>query len=347
MKIVADNKIPFLKGNLESVADEVVYKPGAQISAPDVRNADALVVRTRTKCNSQLLCGSKVRFIATATIGFDHLDLDYLNANGIEWTNCPGCNASSVAQYIFSCLILLEKEKGMNLRGASLGLIGAGHVGKAVKKAVEPLGMQVLLNDPPLAESLARSGKPNNEFLPLDILQQNCDFLSFHTPLTRKAPYPTFHLADNEFFKRLKKKPFLINTSRGEVIETEALLRAMRNGQVHGAVIDTWENEPDINAELLHRAFIATPHIAGYSADGKANAARMTLNALSEFFGIRKKFCIRPPSLPNATALKKLSGKELALQLYNPRRDSDALKKHPEQFEQLRENYPLRRESAE
>lgn len=347
MKIVADDKIPFIQGNLETIADEVIYKPGAQITPSDVRNADALIVRTRTKCNKQLLNGSTVRFIATATIGYDHLDVDYLKFKGIEWENCPGCNATSVAQYIYSCLLLLEKEKGLQLHGTNVGLIGAGHVGTAVKRAVTPLGVQVLLNDPPLAERLARSGKPHDEYLPIDVLQQTCDILSFHTPLTYNCPHATFHLANAAFFSRLKKRPWLINTSRGEVISTESLLNAMKSGHVRGAVIDTWENEPNINPELLRLAFIATPHIAGYSADGKANAARMALSALCKFFHIRKEFDIRPPELHLDAACKDLSEKERALLLYDPRRDSDALKKHPEQFEHLRENYPLRREKFE
>ena len=348
MKIVADDKIPFLHGNLEVIADEVIYKPGAQIKASDVRDADALIVRTRTQCNKNLLENSTVRFIATATIGYDHLDTDYLKEKGIEWANCPGCNANSVAQYIYSCLLLLEIERGLDLHHTTIGLIGAGHVGTAVKKTILPLGVEVLINDPPLAHHLAQSGKPHNDFLPLNTLQQKCDILSFHTPLTHKGPYATFHMADNTFFNQLKRKPLIINTSRGEVISTEALLNAMKNGKVSDAIIDTWENEPEINAELLHRALIATPHIAGYSADGKANAARMTLEALCKFFNINKKFDIHPPALHiDTTTRNKLSDKALALLLYDPRHDSNALKSHPNQFEHLRENYPLRRESLE
>ena len=348
MKVVVDDKIPFIRQALESLADDVVYKPGAAICRDGVRDADALIVRTRTHCNAGLLEGSRVTFLATATIGYDHLDTDYLERAGIAWTNCPGCNAGSVAQYVRSCLLLLEREKGCCLSSATVGIVGAGHVGRAVAEAIRPLGVRILLNDPPLQEQLRQAGQPSGGFSALERLQEECDIISFHTPLVHGGPFPTFHLADEEFFGRLARKPLIINTSRGAVVDNRALCRALRSGQVSDAVIDTWENEPHIDADLLALAYIATPHIAGYSADGKVNATRMALTALCRHFGLPCTFRIDVPRLPQeAQPDKSLSWAEQALQLYNPHNDSRLLKAQPDRFEWFREHYPLRRESAD
>ena len=345
MKIVVDDKIPFIREALAQIADNVIYKPGAAISPDDVRDADALIVRTRTHCDEALLRGSKVSFIATATIGFDHLDTDYLERAHIAWANCPGCNANSVGQYIRSCLILLEKEKGFDLQATTVGLVGVGHVGRAVVEAIRPLGVRLLLNDPPQEEQLRRAGKPCGEFTDLRTLQEECDIISFHTPLVTKGDYPTFHLADAGFFDRLRKKPIIVNTSRGAVVDNAALLRALKEGRVGDAIVDTWENEPHIDLELLHLIYIGTPHIAGYSADGKANATRMALTALCRHFHLPITFQIHIPPLPqDRIPPRHLDGKEMALALYNPHSDSQKLKAHPELFEDLRGNYPLRRE---
>ncbi len=344
MKAVVDDKIPFIREAIEQIADEVVFLPGQQISAADVHDADLLIVRTRTRCNRTLLQGSRVRFVATATIGFDHIDTAYLKEAGIAWSNCPGCNATSVGQYIRSCLILLKRETGMDLRRTTLGIIGAGHVGTAVKKAVEPLGVRILLNDPPREANEGRRPDEQTCLHPLDELQNECDILSFHTPLTTVGPYATFHLADAAFLDKLARKPVLINSGRGEVVDNQALLQALNSGQASRAIIDTWENEPHISLPLLEKVYIGTPHIAGYSADGKANATRMTLQAVCRHFRIERPFSVEPPALP-ASFLPSADPEELALQLYNPQDDSRRLKEHPERFEELRGNYPLRRES--
>lgn len=337
MKVIVDNKIPYIKGVIERIADKVVYLPGNAFTPQEVKDADALIVRTRTLCNRDLLEGSRVKFIATATIGFDHIDTAYCQEAGITWTNCPGCNASSVEQYVHSVLLLLKREKNLCLEGATIGIVGVGHVGSKVATMASKLGMRVLLNDPPRAE------KGEEGFVDLHTIARECDVITFHTPLNREGIYRTFHLADEAFFNQLGRSPYIINSSRGEVVETQALLRALEKGQVKETVIDTWENEPDIDLTLLREAFIATPHIAGYSADGKANATRMSLEALCRFFGIEANFKIVPSSLPEDMIWSE--DKETAyLQLYNPMRDSEWLKAEPEKFEWFRGNYPLRRE---
>lgn len=333
MKIVVDDKIPYIREALSRVSDEVVYLPGSAISASDVRDADALIVRTRTRCDRRLLEGSRVQFIATATIGFDHLDTDYLSKAGIRWTNCPGCNAGSVAQYLHTALLLLHQERGLSLPHSTLGVVGVGHVGTLVAEVGCRLGMRVLLCDPPRAE------RGETGFLPLETLMREADVLSFHTPLVRDGHHPTFHMADEAFFRALARKPIMINTSRGEVVDGEALLVALDEGKVSEAIIDVWEHEPHIDLRLLERVYLGTPHIAGYSADGKANATRMVLASLCHHFGLPEMdFGIAPPPPPAGVNPSD------PLSFYDPRRDSRALKDSPARFEDLRGNYPLRRE---
>lgn len=348
MKIVVDDKIPFIREAISQISTDVIYKPGIAISPDDIHDADALIIRTRTRCDEALLKGSKVSFIATATIGYDHLDIEYLKRTHITWTNCPGCNANSVGQYIHSCLLLLEKEKGYDLSKTTVGLVGVGHVGHAVIEAIRPLGVQILLNDPPQKEALRKAGKPHEFFLKMEELQEKCDIISFHTPLITKGPYPTFHLANKIFFNALKKQPIIINTSRGAVVDNMDVLQALKDGIIRDAIIDTWENEPNINQELLNLIYIGTPHIAGYSADGKANATRMALTALCNHFHLPVTFQIRVPQLPEEELPESnLTETERALVLYNPHTDSLKLKSHPTMFEELRGNYPLRREFIE
>lgn len=336
MKVVIDNKIPYIREAMEALADEVVYLPGKEITASVVRDADALITRTRTQCNRQLLEGSKVRFIGTATIGFDHIDTEYCREAGITWSNCPGCNAGAVEQYLHSVLLLLQQEKHVELKDACLGIVGVGHVGNHILSLAERLGMRILLNDPP------RADRGEEGFVSLETLARECDIITFHTPLERNGEYRTFHLADRAFFHSLRKKPYIINTSRGEVVETEAILEALDKGLIGGAVLDVWENEPHINLELLDKVFIGTPHIAGYSADGKANATRMVLEAFCRFFGKEMNFHIAAPEQPH----REYDSDERVrqLQMYNPHDDCDMLRAHPELFEQLRGDYVLRKE---
>lgn len=342
MKVIIDDKIPYIKGWIEqfSYREPIVveYLPGACITRKEAADADALIIRTRTHCNADLLEGSRVRFIATATIGFDHIDTEYCQKKQICWTNAPGCNADSVAQYIESVLYLLEKRTGRALRNTTLGIVGVGHVGKKVEEMSEKLGISVLRCDPPRADAEGQEG-----FRSLNELAKQCDILTFHTPLIRGGNYPTYHLADKNLFSRMKKGACLINTSRGEVVDNPALLQALHEGSPSEAILDVWENEPHPLPGLLEKAFIATPHIAGYSADGKANATRMSLDSFCRFFQIQANYRIEPP-VPPQSILHTTTLSEAILATYDPRRDSEALKKHPEQFEQLRGNYPLRRE---
>lgn len=336
MKVIVDNKIPYIAGEIEKIADKVVYLPGDAFTKEEVKEADALVVRTRTHCNRDLLEGSQVKFIVTATIGFDHIDTEYCHEAGIAWTNCPGCNAGSVEQYIHSVLLLLKREKGVKLEETTLGIVGVGHVGSRVKRMAESLGMKVLLNDPP------RADKGEKGFVDLAKIAEACDVITFHTPLYMEGNYRTYHLAGEDFLFSLQKNPYIINSSRGEVVDTASLLAALSAGKVRGAVIDTWEYEPRISRELMEVAFLATPHIAGYSADGKANATRMSLEALARFFGVEADFCVMPPEYSGIQFSD--DAEEACLQAYNPTRDSEWLKKCPEKFEWFRGSYPLRRE---
>lgn len=332
IKLVIDDKIPYIREAIAKITPRAVYKRGADITADVVRDADALIVRTRTRCDERLLAGSRVRFVATATIGFDHIDTGYLARAGIGWANCPGCNAASVAQYLRSTLLLLQRDCGLSLPGATLGVVGCGHVGSRVCAVGRELGMRVIVCDPPV-------GLP--DYVGMDVIEREADVVTFHVPLTDGGPCPTRHLADASFFARLARKPFLINTSRGPVVDNQALKWAMRHGLVRQAVIDTWEHEPLIDTELLSMVYIGTPHIAGYSADGKVNADNMAIDALCRYFGIENPGRIVPPPLPAGFVY---SGDPL--QLYNPLDDSARLKLRPDLFEELRGNYPLRREQA-
>lgn len=338
MKVVVDDKIPYIRDCIGRIADEVLFLPGNRFTSEAVRDADALIVRTRTNCNRELLQGSSVRFIATATIGFDHIDADYCREAGIVWTNAPGCNAGSVAQYLHSSLLLLKRKKGLVLEDSCIGIIGVGNVGKRVKQVAESLGMRVLLNDPPRQRTEGDEG-----FTDMATIVRECDVITFHTPLVREGEFPTYHLANDDFFRALVRKPVVINTSRGGVMDTDAVSSALREGLIRDVILDVWEHEPNIDTGLLERAFLATPHIAGYSADGKANATRMSIHALCDFFGLKEDFSIVPP-LPVQPVLDVSDEADAYLLMYNPERDSEALKQHPELFEYLRGHYPLRRE---
>lgn len=338
MKAVVDDKIPYISGAIESIADEVVYLPGRSFTADAVRDADVLVVRTRTRCNRSLLEGSKVRFIATATIGFDHIDTEYCREAGIAWANCPGCNAGGVEQYIQSALILLARRHGRRLSDMTIGVVGVGNVGRRVARMAGEMGMKVMLNDPPRA---AREG--DGMFSSLEDVAREADVITFHTPLNRSGEYRTLHLADTRFFESLGRRPWILNSSRGEVIETAALKDALDRGLVEDAVIDVWENEPDIDLELLGKVFIGTPHIAGYSADGKANASRMSVENICRFFGIDNHCHIEAPA-PSEPVIHAANMDDALLQIYNPMDDCIMLRNAPETFEALRGNYRVRRE---
>lgn len=336
MRIIIDDKIPYIREAVSNITPDAVYLCGADIRAVDVRDADALIVRTRTLCNENLLAGSRVSFVATATIGFDHIDTAYMERAGIVWTNCPGCNSGSVAQYLHSVLLLLERDFAFTLHTATIGIVGCGHVGSKVKRVAESLGMRVLVCDP-IVEASANQHQMSM-FSSMEEIEREADIITFHVPLECGGDNPTYHLADEAFFNRLQRCPFIINTSRGAVVDNRALLTALESGDIRQAVIDTWEHEPQIDTALLNKVYIGTPHIAGYSADGKVNANNMVLAVLCQHFSVECPPTIVPPELPEGTTLCA------PLDYYNPLADSQRLKSHPSDFERLRGDYPLRRE---
>lgn len=346
-KIVADERIPFLRGVLEPYFREVVYLPGGGISRADVLDAAVLIVRTRTRCDAALLEGTPVRLVLTATIGYDHLDVDFLNGGGILWSNAPGCNAGSVRQYVMSALLRLALRHDFSLDGKVLGVVGVGHVGSLVAATGRALGMTVLLNDPPRERDEGGAG-----FVTLEHVCARADFLSLHVPLVEDGEWRTRRLADEALLSGLRRNAFLINTSRGEVCDGGALLRALERGLLAGAVLDVWEHEPDIDPELLRRVEIGTPHIAGYSVDGKANGTAHCVRKVAEFFGIDALRRWYPPRLPDAVRrggdafARRPDLREIFLRngSYDVAADDALLRSRPSDFELLRDSYPPRRE---
>ncbi len=340
MKVIIDSYIPYIKGVLDKLVT-VEYLPHPEITAEKVRDADALIVRTRTHCDEKLLKGSKVKFIASATIGYDHIDAEYCKNNGIVWTNAPGCNALSVAQYMASVFSFLIQTKGIDLTSKTIGIVGVGAVGSKIASLARSFGMRVLLNDPPRERR-----EKSSDFVSLDSICEEADVITFHTLLNVSGEDKTLHLADETFFDRLKKKPIIINAARGEIVSTKALLRAIEQEKVSDIVLDCWENEGNINLDLLEKTTLATAHIAGYSADGKANAASQSVQALSRFFSLGIDDW-KVESLPQPFHLYVDSGltfPQFFINTYNVKRDSDLLKNMPSDFEQQRSNYPFRRE---
>jgi erythronate-4-phosphate dehydrogenase len=347
MKIIADDKIPFLKGALEPFA-EVVYLPGKDITQKVLKDADAMLVRTRTKCNEQLLSGTNVRFIGTATIGYDHIDTQYCEKNSIKWTNAPGCNSSSVQQYIASALLTVASGYSFRLREKTLGIIGVGNVGSKVATLGKILGMNVMLNDPPRARK-----EGDKAFVSIDRILQEADIVTVHVPLTMTGEDKTYHLFDDISFSKMKKGSWFFNSSRGEVVKTLALKKVFGSSALAGAVIDVWENEPDIDRDLLSKVFAATPHIAGYSTDGKANGTAMVVNSLSSFFNLHLENWypgnVPKPAFSEIVIEGKGKGdediiRESVLHTYNIKADDEKFRHSPADFEKQRGDYPLRRE---
>ena len=350
MKIVCDNKIPFLRGAFEPYA-EVVYLPGAETTPEVVKDADALVTRTRTICNETLLKGSSVKAIATATIGFDHIDTAWCEANGIAWSNAPGCNSWSVKQYISSVLAVLAQRHGLRLDTLTLGVVGVGNVGSKVADVGSAFGMRVLLNDPPRE----RAEGPE-AFVGLDTIIAESDIITVHVPLTHSGADATWHLFDAGRLAQMRPSQILVNSSRGPVVDNTALKDALKRGALKAAVLDVWEGEPDLDPELVDLLDIATPHIAGYSADGKANGTTMSVRYLAHKLGLPltdwSASDIPAPDRPLVFTLDAAwkSAQEVLteaiLYTYDVRRDSDALRGALGAFERLRGDYMIRREPS-
>ena len=354
MKIVCDNKIPFLRGVFEPFA-EVVYLPGKETTPEVVRDADAVITRTRTKCDAALLAGSSVKVIATATIGYDHIDTAWCEANGILWRNAPGCNSWSVKQYIAAVLCTLARRHGLNLAELTLGVVGVGHVGSKVAEVASLLGMKVLLCDPPRARALpSLPAATGNPFVSLDTICRESDIITLHVPLTREGEDATWHLFDAQRIASLRPDQFLLNSSRGPVVDNAALKAALQAKRLRGAVLDVWEGEPEPDRELMGLLDIATPHIAGYSADGKANGTTASVHTVASVLGLPladwAPAGIPAPAQPLDFTLDA-RGKshqevlsEAILYTYDILADDRALRANPDRFEQLRGDYPVRRE---
>ena len=346
MKIIADNTVPYLKGIAEPIA-EVKYLNSKEFTPTAIQDADALIVRSIDKCTRELLEGSRVRLITTATIGFDHIDTKYCDEAGITWKNAPGCNAVSVAQYVLASLITIALRKKETLQGKTIGIIGVGHVGKELEKLCTAYGLRVLRNDPPRAETEGNEG-----FVSLDTIAEESDIITFHTPLTKEGRFMTRHLANEDFFNKTRKNPWFVNASRGAVHDTQALLNALKSGKIGEAVIDCWENEPAIDRELLDRVAIATPHIAGFSADGKANGTHACLENIERFFHIKieKLKEVTPPAPENPVidlaGIKEHRIEQAILKSFDPLIIDKMLRDTPENFEWFRANYHHPREFA-
>ncbi len=357
MKIVADADIPFVE-QCFSTLGEVVVSPGRQISAELVADADVLLVRSITQVNEGLLAGSGVRFVGTATIGVEHVDTEYLRQRGIGFASAPGSNANSVAEYVVAALLVVARKHKLELAGKSIGIVGVGNVGSRVEKKVKALGMKPLLNDPPLERATGDA-----KFVRLEKLF-GCDFITLHTPLTFEGADKTFHLADGNFFESLKDGCVLLNTSRGAVVDTAALKDAIAADKLGAVVLDVWENEPNIDMELLRKVDLSTPHIAGYSFDGKVAGMIMIYEAACECFGLsptrRIEDFLPEPDVPeiriSADECDRLEVPEIlhatVQQVYVINRDDFntreiAIVPQDERggfFDDLRRNYPVRRE---
>lgn len=348
MKIVCDIHIPFLKGVLEPYA-QVIYLPGQQITRDTVRDADALIVRTRTRCDAALLEGSRVRFIATATIGYDHIDTEWCESHGVLWTNAPGCNSSSVQQYMGSLLVNLSRRFKFDFKEKTLGIVGVGNVGGKVARLAALLGFKVLLCDPPRAKRENPHG-----FVTLEELIRKADIITCHVPLTFDGPDATYHLFDAARLSSLSSNQILINTSRGEVVDCDALKSVLKEKRILAAALDVWEKEPDIDGELMQQLFCGTPHIAGYSLDGKANGTMMCVQALGRFFELPcsdwETDGIPYPEQPLVFSIdvsgcspQQVLG-DAILHTYDVMKDYSRLKADITGFEKQRSDYPIRRE---
>ena len=340
MKAVIDEKIPYLRDALETMGVEVVALPGDAIGRCDLLDAQALFVRTRTKCDAALLAGTAVRFIGTATIGYDHIDSVYCCENGIFWTNAAGCNAGAVLQYVQSVIYSWSRDNDCGIAGLVLGVVGLGEIGSRVAEWARSVGMKVLANDPPKTDA------GFDGLVPLKTVAKECDIITFHPTLNFDGEYKSFHLADEEFFASLGRCRLLINASRGAVVDNNALLAAIESGKVESVALDVWENEPEIMLSLLYKVYIATPHIAGYSAEGKMNATAIVLREFARYVNYEGEIPRLQLAAPDVPLVRAVSEREALLSIYSPLEDTRVLKASPADFEKLRNDYKLRREPS-
>lgn len=340
MIIVADRSIPFIEGVFEPYG-EVRYLDGHSIGRKDIADADALLIRTRTKCNAGLLEGSPVRIIATTSIGTDHIDQAYCRKKGIYITNASGCNAGGVMNYVLSALYGTAARKSISLEGATLGIIGVGNSGKKIEHAARLLGFKLLLCDPPRAEKEGES-----QFCSLQTLLENSDIVTMHVPLTES----TRKMADAAFFSKMKPGAFFINSSRGEIVDEDDLEEALP--KLGPVVIDTWNNEPDINIRLMNKIDIATPHIAGYSQYGKQTGAAYAVRSIARYFSIQPLLDYFPKTENDELEVVKLDiqgksqGQIASIIQYNYPifTDDFMFRMNPSGFKEMRSSYKYRKE---
>ena len=275
MKIVADENIPLLTRFFGDLGD-IVQLPGREISAEHLSDADFLIVRSVTKVDRRLLEGSSVKFVGTCTIGTDHLDTDYLEDRGIRYKNAPGCNATSVVEYILSCLSVMTETHALDWSDITVGIVGYGNVGSLLAQRLGALGISYKACDPFL----------DHEFLTSFEEVMACDVISLHVPLSKDGPHPTYHMIDKSILESMRSDQVLINASRGAVVDNDELNAFLEKQPLFTAILDVWESEPDLNADLARKVFIGTPHIAGYSYDGKVKGTEMVYRELCQFLGL-------------------------------------------------------------
>ena len=350
LKILVDENIVFAESAFNEIG-EVMLLPGRKITNSSLKNIDILIVRSVTKVDGDLLKNTSVKFVGTATIGTDHIDLEYLNANNIYFADAKGCNAYSVAEYIIAALLNLVVRFDFKLQNKSIGIVGVGNVGSKVAFFAKSIGMQVLFNDPPLK----RNGE-TREFAEFEEILK-CDVISLHTPLNLSGIDKTLYLLDQKNLDKLKNETILINSSRGAVINNLDLLNVIDNKNLK-VVLDVWENEPSINEDLLDKVSIATPHIAGYSYEGKVNGTKMIYESLCKYLNADAKFefKLEPPInvLLNLDDENKIefSLNNLISKIYSIQNDNEKMKKssvmnktkRTEYFDIQRKEYPIRRE---
>jgi len=353
MRIIADENIPCVAQAFASLG-EVTLLPGRAMRAAQVRDADILLVRSVTRVDARLLAGSGVRFVGSATIGFDHVDRAFLQQQGIGFSTAPGSNATSAAEYVVSALLALYVRQGFELAGKTVGIIGCGNVGSRVRQKLSALGMTCLVNDPPL-----QAQGVQDDFVDLDGVLQ-ADVITVHVPYTREGPYPTHHLIDKAFLSRMQRGSVFINTARGAVADNAALDRLLEDRSDMAAVLDVWEGEPDIRMSLLEKVQLGTPHIAGYSLDGKLRGTEMIYRAACAHFGLPVQWQVADV-LPAAPELDFREPRAASLPAYlqaavfacyDIRRDDARLRElatlpvseRPARFDRLRKDYPVRRE---
>lgn len=349
LKIIIDDKIPFIRGAFESVKVNALYVSGSEITPELLRDADALIVRTRTLCNEHLLGDSSVKMIATATIGYDHIDTHFCARNGIAWKNAPGCNAMSVQQYVASVLCEFAAKRHFDLRGKVLGIVGCGNTGSAVRKFAQTIGMKTLVCDPPRARA---EGCDKINFLPLEDVLREADIITCHVPLSDTGIDATENMMNAHTFALMKKDVCFINASRGEIVNEIDLFAALQSQKIAECALDVWRNEPHIAPNLLEVVSLATPHIAGYSADGKFNGTQMAVRAVSEFFNLHLNTWSPPPlAQPENFYIDTYQCinfqerlREAVQGSYSVNYDDCLLREAPSKFEHLRGNYRFRRE---